>query len=149
MEETSDGRNQTIRSGYNHTYNGMKAKMTIGAMIMNEYHFTANTLADFIGEDRKRVRDLLSHYHRHHYRYFRRLKKKAQDGSYRYKLTRFGIHCALQYKKRIRLGFDLNLTKRYPTRTDTYIVLNDRGVSIGMTQDDVPKLTIDTLDYNQ
>ncbi len=47
---------------------------------------STNQIAKRTGIEKGKVSRLMSYYHSHNYRYFRRLKKRDADGSYRYKL---------------------------------------------------------------
>jgi hypothetical protein len=56
----------------------------------------------------KKVADALNHYTSSNYSYITRLKKKSRSRKYRYKINKSGIVAYLEFKHRIKLGFDLN-----------------------------------------
>ena len=103
-----------MAQGVYHIFN--TAKMRLMEATYNEYPnpLSTNQIARRTGMEKGKVSRLMSHYHYHNYRYFRRLKKRDDDGSYRYKINKKGARLYQIFVMRIKQGYDLNLKKKTP-----------------------------------
>lgn len=89
-------------------------------LIKNQsYPMTCSQIADSIGVPVNNVRAMMCYYQKWGYGYFRRLKP-LKGKSYRYKINRYGKHTYIQYLKRIKLGFDLNCSRRTLRKMKTF-----------------------------
>jgi transcription initiation factor IIE alpha subunit len=103
-----------MAQGIYHVFNF--AKMRLLEATYKEYPkpLSTNEIAAITGMEKGKVSRLMSHYHNHNYRYFRRLKKRHDDGSYRYKINKKGAKAYKSFGLRIKQGFDLNLNRKSP-----------------------------------
>jgi hypothetical protein len=77
-----------------------------------------------------------SHYTASNYSYITRLKKKSSSGKYGYKLNKSGVEAYLQYKYRVKHGFDLNRHRRVHKRVDSYYGITKHGaLELGLVWD--------------
>lgn len=88
---------------------------------------TCKEIADKGNIELKKVADALNHYTAGNYSYITRLNNKSNEGKYRYKINHSGTGDYLQYKHRVKLGFDLNLHRRVPRRIDSYYGITKKG----------------------
>jgi len=102
-----------MAQGVYHVFNFAKMRILKAA-----YHhpdaITSKEIANITGMEHGKVSRLLTNYHNHNYRYFRRLKKKDSNGGYRYRLNKKGVNAMLSFILRVHQGFDLNLRKKTP-----------------------------------
>jgi hypothetical protein len=71
------------------------------------------------------------------YSYITRLKKKSSSRRYRYKINKSGVVAYLEFRHRIKLGFDLNRHRRVPKRIDFYYGITKKGaVEFGLGGDE-------------
>ena len=103
-----------MAQGVYHIFNA--AKMRLLEATYKEYPnaISTNQIAKRTGMEKGKVSRLMSHYHNHNYRYFRRLKKRDDDSSYRYKINKKGVKVMTSFILRIKQGCDLNLRKKTP-----------------------------------
>lgn len=109
-----------MSQGVYHVFN--VAKMRIMEAVYGQYpkSVSVKEIAKVTGMEQNKVSRLLSHYHYHNYRYFRRMKKKDIDGSYRYKITKKRVKTYFSFVLRIKQGYDLNLNRPTPVKMETY-----------------------------
>lgn len=109
-----------MAQGIYHIFN--TAKMIIMEAMYKSYpnSVSSKEIVKVTGMEKGKVSRLLSHYHYHNYHYFRRLKKKDIDGSYRYKINKKGIKTYFAFVLRVHQGYDLNLKKKTPMKMETY-----------------------------
>jgi transcription initiation factor IIE alpha subunit len=109
-----------MSQGVYHVFN--VAKLRIMEVVYREYPkpVSSKQIAKETGMEQNKVSRLLSHYHSHQYGYFRRLKKRDADGSYRYKINRKGVKSYFEFIVRVKSGFDLNLKKQTPIKLVDY-----------------------------
>ena len=103
-----------MAQGVYHIFNF--AKMRLLKAAYNEYPnaISTNEIARRTGMEKGKVSRLMSHYHNHNYKYFQRLKKRHDDGSYRYKINKKGARLYQIFVMRIKQGYDLNIKKKTP-----------------------------------
>src|SRR5665647_943647 len=109
-----------MSQGVYHIFNA--AKMRIMEATYQHFPSALSTkeIARLTGMEHGKVSRLLSHYHYHNYRYFRRLKKKDINGGYRYKINKKGVKAYFTFVLRIKQGYDLNLNRTTPVKMETY-----------------------------
>jgi hypothetical protein len=128
-------------TGLYHKYNILKYRVLHVLYSANE-PLTTLAIANKIGIDRKRITDALSHYHRHHYGYTKRLKTK-QGHYHLYTITKRGTEAYLSYDKRFRSGKSLNRLKLTSEKVDSvldYFGINQSGIKKGLNINDIPEL---------
>jgi transcription initiation factor IIE alpha subunit len=103
-----------MAQGVYHVFNFAKMRLLKAAYQRYPNAVTSKEIAEITGMEHGKVSRLLTHYHNHNYRYFRRLKKKDSNGGYRYKLNKKGYNAMISFILRVHQGFDLNLRKKTP-----------------------------------
>jgi transcription initiation factor IIE alpha subunit len=103
-----------MAQGVYHIFNFAKMRLLKAVYQSHPNAVTTKEIAEITGMEHGKVSRLLTHYHNHNYRYFRRLKKKDSNGGYRYKLNKKGVKAMLSFILRVHQGYDLNLRKKTP-----------------------------------
>ncbi len=116
-----------MATGTYHKFNFLKFRMLEALFDAYPASLTSKAIADNGDIELKKVADALNHYIAGNYSYITRLKKKSNEGKYRYKINTSGAEAYLQYKHRIKLGFDLNRHRRVPKRVDSYYDMTKKG----------------------
>ena len=103
-----------MAQGVYHIFNTAKMRLMEAAYQRYPNAISTNEIANRTGMEKGKVSRLMSYYHSHNYRYFRRLKKRHDDGSYRYKINKKGARLYQIFVMRVLQGYDLNLKKKTP-----------------------------------
>lgn len=103
-----------MAQGVYHVFNFAKMRLLKAVYQSYPNAVTTKEIAEITGMEHCKVSRLLTHYHNHNYRYFRRLKKKDSNGGYRYKINKKGVKAMTSFILRIKQGYDLNLNKKTP-----------------------------------
>lgn len=104
-----------------HKFNFLKF-LIMWVLFDSDRPLTAKEIAEKIHVPAQNVSQALYSYHKHRYHYFRRLQPARGSGTnaYRYNINKRGVEYYLQYVKRVKLGFDLNLRRHVPRRMSTF-----------------------------
>jgi transcription initiation factor IIE alpha subunit len=106
--------NNFMAQGVYHVFNFAKMRLLKAVYQSYPNAVTSKEIAAITGMEHGKVSRLLTHYHNHNYRYFRRLKKKDSNGGYRYKINKKGVKAMMSFILRVHQGYDLNLRKKTP-----------------------------------
>jgi hypothetical protein len=104
--------------------------------------FTLREICNFGGLPLFKVQVMISKWNHRKYRYMTKLKKRTSNHENVYKLRKAAYVYYLIYKKRILLGFDLNLHRPQPKRVEIYASINWYGRQMGLTSDSLPEIAL-------
>lgn len=96
-----------------HRHNAAKARVLLALFDKFPYPLTSLQISESSGMDYGNTRRLLSHYADSPSHYIRRLKKKGENGAYRYLINKKGVRYLTEYLQRMKLGLSLGLRRRY------------------------------------
>ena len=126
-----------MATGTYHKFNYLKFRILEALFDAYPASLTCKEIADNGDIELKKVADALNHYTSSNYSYITRLKKKSSSGKYRYKINKSGVVAYLEFKHRIKLGFDLNRHRRIPKRIESYYGITKKGaVEFGLGVDE-------------
>jgi len=97
-----------MATGTYHKFNYLKFRILEALFIAYPVSLTCKEIYRQRGHWVKKVADALNNYTSSNYSYITRLKRKSSSGKYRYKISKSGVVAYLEFKHRIKLGFDLN-----------------------------------------
>jgi hypothetical protein len=129
-------------SGYAYHGNVLKALFFDAAFRYPSLKFTLRDICEFGNLPLYKVRVMVSKWNRRGYPYLTKLKKRTAMHENVYKLRKYAYSSYFQYKKRLSLGFDLNLQRPQPKKVEIYVSINDRGRRMGLTSDALPDIPL-------
>jgi hypothetical protein len=141
---TADKPNYKCASGYAYHFNVLKALFFDAAFHYPDIKFTLRQICEFGNLPLYKVRVMVSKWKLYDYPYLTQLPKRTSNHEIVYKLRKPAYRSYFEYKKRLRLGFDLNLQRPQPRRVQIYASINGHGRRMGLTDEDLPEISMIT-----
>lgn len=129
-------------SGYSYHGNVLKALFLDACFHYPYMQFTLKQVCEFANLPYKKIQVMVAKWNMRKYRYLTKLKKRTSNHENVYKLRKATYAYYLAYKKRLRLGFDLNLQRPQPRRVQIYVSINGHGRRMGLTNDSLPEISL-------
>ena len=139
---TEDKPNYKCASGYAYHFNVLKALFFDAAFHYPDIKFTLRQICEFGNLPLYKVRVMVSKWKLYDYPYLTQLPKRTSNHEIVYKLRKPAYLSYFEYKKRLCLGFDLNLQRPQPRRVQIYVSINGHGRQMGLTEDALPKISM-------
>ncbi len=129
-------------SGYAYHFNVLKALFLDACFHYPYDKFTLREVCEFAGLPLQKVRVMVAKWKMYHYPYLTQMKKRTSQHENVYKVRKYAYTNYFQYKKRMRLGFDLNLHRQYPRKAQIYVSINGCGRRMGLTNEALPGISL-------